>query len=258
MTQYNGHIAICTNSPDLIPNAQQIATTLGLPLVPPYTTDYPILLTITASRIELCLAQEKNIKPICADFTQGTFNHRLLFGGGKKELIAKAIGLKGKHCPSVLDLTAGLGQDAFRLATLGCKVTMLERNPIIATLLRDSLHQIKEKPNFQNLDLTFIETDALHYLKSAHTQADVIYLDPMYPKNKKTALVRKEMRVLRYIVGPDYDTPTLLEAALHHAKHRVVIKRPRTLRNTPGLKRPDVHYYGQSTRFDVYLKTASN
>ena len=45
------------------------------------------------------------------------------------QLIAKA-GIKPNVSPVVVDATAGLGKDAFVLASLGCHVTMAERNPL--------------------------------------------------------------------------------------------------------------------------------
>jgi 16S rRNA (guanine1516-N2)-methyltransferase len=42
----------------------------------------------------------------------------------------------------------------------------------------------------------------------------VIYLDPMFPHREKTALVKKEMRLFRPLVGDDPDAPALLQAAL--------------------------------------------
>ncbi|MFO1350284.1 MAG: class I SAM-dependent methyltransferase [Gammaproteobacteria bacterium] len=38
---------------------------------------------------------------------------------------------------------------------------------------------------------------------------EVIYLDPMYPERSKAALVKKESRVLRELVGPDDDAARL-------------------------------------------------
>ena len=52
--------------------------------------------------------------------------------------IAKAVGLVGAM-PTVVDATAGLRRDAFVLASLGCKVTLIERSPVVAALLQDGL-----------------------------------------------------------------------------------------------------------------------
>lgn len=41
---------------------------------------------------------------------------------------------------TVLDGTGGLGIDAFIMAYLGAQVTVLERSPIVYTLLKDGLN----------------------------------------------------------------------------------------------------------------------
>ncbi|XPE60710.1 class I SAM-dependent methyltransferase [Shigella flexneri] len=39
--------------------------------------------------------------------------------GGRGEAVAKAVGIKGDYLPDVVDATAGLGRDAFVLASVG-------------------------------------------------------------------------------------------------------------------------------------------
>ena len=80
-------------------------------------------------------------KPVSVDFVGGKAGHRRKFGGGKGQDIARAIGLNKGVQPSVLDATGGLGRDAFVLATLGCPVTLLERSPIVAALLKDGIRR---------------------------------------------------------------------------------------------------------------------
>ena len=65
-------------------------------------------------RLKLTLT-DSALSPLHIDFTAGAMRHRLQQGGGKSQAIAKAIGVSGKHCPSV-DCTAGLGKDSFVLA----------------------------------------------------------------------------------------------------------------------------------------------
>ncbi len=61
------------------------------------------------------------------DFLSGAVAHRLKYGGGKGQALPKAIGMKIDKSPKVIDATAGLGRDAFLLASLGAKVIMIER-----------------------------------------------------------------------------------------------------------------------------------
>lgn len=54
-------------------------------------------------------------------------------------MIAKAVGIQQGVRPRVLDATAGLGKDAFVLASLGCEMSLIERQPLIGALLEDGL-----------------------------------------------------------------------------------------------------------------------
>ena len=77
--------------------------------------------------------------PVRVDFVEGQAAHRRQFGGGNGQMIAKAVGIAQGIRPQVLDATAGLGKDAFVLASLGCQMTLIERQPLIAALLEDGL-----------------------------------------------------------------------------------------------------------------------
>ena len=61
---------------------------------------------------------------------------------------------------------------------------MVERNPVIALLLRDRLERAQSVEWFKSLKLELIETDAQIYLVTLKKQFDVIYMDPMYPIRK--------------------------------------------------------------------------
>jgi len=193
---------------------------------------------------------------IFVDFASGAVAHRRKFGGGKGQAIAKAIGLKSGVQVDVIDATAGLGRDAFVLATLGCNVTMVERSSVAAALLEDGLErayidfEIGEWMQ-QRMHLQF--GSGYEYLKNHET--DVVYLDPMFPHKKKSALVKKEMRVFQGVVGADLDADDLLDVALNAARYRVVVKRPDY---APFLnnKKPSMSIKTKKNRFDVYVKQA--
>ncbi|MGE5472477.1 MAG: class I SAM-dependent methyltransferase [Bacteroidota bacterium] len=194
--------------------------------------------------------------PLSVDFIRGPSAHRRLQGGGSGQMIAKAMGIQPGIRPEILDATAGLGRDAFVLAQLGCKVTLVERNPVIAALLADGLRRARLDPEvgpiIERMDLR--PGNAIRLMEA--WQGDppqVIYLDPMFPHREKSSLVKKEMSMLRPVVGDDLDAPALLEAALALATHRVVVKRPR---KAPGVVGPTAGYVleGKSSRFDIYPK----
>jgi 16S rRNA (guanine1516-N2)-methyltransferase len=201
-----------------------------------------------------------NKNSISIDFLSAQLNYRKQRGGGRKQLIAKAVGIKSGYRPKIIDATAGLGIDAFILASLGCEVTMLERSPIIGALLEDGLLRAKEQLESSNIKLNLVIADAREFLTtlSPKQYPDVIYLDPMYPERRKSALNKKNMRMLRDIVGEDLDSWELLAVAIKVATKRVVVKRPRLAPAIAPPKadiKPDIVYRGKSCRFDVYVKT---
>ncbi|OUS15847.1 hypothetical protein A9Q88_09810 [Gammaproteobacteria bacterium 50_400_T64] len=190
------------------------------------------------------------------DFINGELRHRRLYGGGKNQMILKATGLN-KHKPSIMDLTAGLGRDSYVLATAGAKVTMFERQPIVAALLADGLQRLRSGGDEQELAIAqrlFLhQGDSLTCVSGLAEQEapDVIYLDPMFPERGKTAKVKKSMAFFHHLVGSDDDAAALLPLALATARYRVVVKRPR---HAPPLAdmEPGLCFEGKSTRFDVY------
>jgi len=195
--------------------------------------------------------------PLYVDFVHGALGYRKRQAGHAREPLARAVGLKNRLlAPSVIDATGGLGRDAFMLACLGCRVTVVERAPVMAALLRDGLARAAAEPSTAEIaaHLQLIENDAVHYLTQLDEAArpDVVYLDPMYPERGKSALVKKEMRYLRALVGDDLDAPALLAAALRVARRRVVVKRPRLAAAVAGPP-PSTTLAGSTTRFDIYL-----
>lgn len=193
--------------------------------------------------------------PVQVCFNAGKADYRRLHGGGAGQLVAKAIGLqKAKRPLRVVDATAGLGQDAFVLASLGCQVTLLERVQPVACLLQDGLARaaLDERTAAIVARMTLHRADAVAWLQQqAPLDADVIYLDPMFPHRDKSAEVKKEMRLFRYLVGQDLDADALLVAALACGAARVVVKRPRKAPALAG-PAPGLVIEGKSSRYDIY------
>lgn len=211
--------------------------------------------------LHLALIDDRGVLAISAGFHGAGVDYRRAKGGGRSERIAKAVGLKGQKVPRVLDATAGLGVDAFVLASLGCRVTMLERVPAVSALLQDGLarSRLYASENDAGLEailnrLQLIRRDAIEYL-STLTEADapdVVYLDPMFPERRKSAAVKKQMQLFHQLIGPDADADRLFETALSCACERVVVKRPRI---APALtdREPSYVIQGKRNRYDIYL-----
>ena len=247
-------IAVTAGNSSLQDRAKQLAIQLNLPFVISAQQEYQYLLVLTELHLELQVNQPKPPKPLYVDFIFGQMGHRIKYGGGKGQLIARAVGLQKRKNIRVLDVTAGLGRDAFILATLGCQVTMLERSKIIAALLQDGLLRARALDWVKQLSINLIIADAQEYLLSLASNAlpQVIYIDPMFPETKKSALVKKEMRILRDIVGADPDAEQLLSLALDKATQRVVVKRARLAPSIAGHE-PSIKISGKSSRYDIYL-----
>jgi 16S rRNA (guanine1516-N2)-methyltransferase len=199
---------------------------------------------------------------ITIDFCGGKTEHRRRFGGGRGQPLAKAIGLKGNATPTVIDATAGLGKDAFVIANLGAQVMLIERSPILTALLEDGLGRASHDPEIKTIvtdRMNLVTADAIEWLTNLPIEQypDVVYMDPMYPHRNKSALVKKEMRVLRELVGDDEDACQLLHVALSCAKHRVTVKRPRTAPILNGSvlnnRKPNSTVESKNTRYDIYV-----
>ncbi|GHB22908.1 class I SAM-dependent methyltransferase [Salinicola rhizosphaerae] len=196
--------------------------------------------------------------PVRADFVGGAAAHRRRFGGGRGQLIAKACGFGKGIVPQVVDATAGLGRDAFVLASLGAPVLMVERVAAIHALLADALSRASSDVEIAEIltRLSLSHADSASGLPAAVASwqyaPQVVHLDPMFPHRDKSALVKKEMRLFRELAGEDGDAPRLLEAALDIATHRVVVKRPR---KAPPIEGPAPQHVigGKTSRYDLYV-----
>ncbi|CDG15808.1 16S rRNA (guanine(1516)-N(2))-methyltransferase RsmJ [Xenorhabdus doucetiae] len=211
-------------------------------------------LVLTAERLELHKRDEPKLGGIYVDFVGGTMAHRRRFGGGRGEAVAKAVGIKKDYLPDVVDATAGLGRDAFVLASVGCHVRMLERHPVVAALLDDGLqrgYQDAEIGDWLQERLTLIPVSSITALADITPPPDVVYLDPMYPHKQKSALVKKEMRVFQSLVGADEDADSLLAPARALAERRVVVKRPDYAEPLAGVK-ASAAIITKNHRFDIY------
>ena len=241
--------------------AQACAQQLNLDCVTFNQIDTELALIYTGEYVEL--RDMQNHSAIYVDFISGTLAHRQQYGGGRGQAIAKAIGLKqGVEPPDVIDATAGLGKDSFVMACLGCSVTLLERSPVVSHLVKDAIQRAASDTDFLSFikrGFKLINTQANNYLTalSEKDAPDVIYLDPMYPERKKTALVKKNMQILQKLLGHDDDTTDLIEAALKCAKKRVVVKRPKGA-EIIGDKKPTMSIESKKTRYDVYVQNNTN
>ncbi len=246
------------NSSIRLHQAKSLANRLKLPFHPSIgKTDSRYILAYTAVGLQLVQftdnGQMRSL--LFVDFVKGKNGYRHSRNLTIKQPLAKAIGIKSGFRPSVFDATAGLGTDGFVLASLGCKVLLCERSPILHVLLEDGLIRAAREPGTKEIvadRLHLLSGESLFFLQQSSETFHTIYLDPMYPHRTKSALNKQEMRVIRDLVGNDEDCDRLLEAALTAAENRVVIKRPKGAEEVSGPP-PSYAVKMKNSRFDIYL-----
>jgi 16S rRNA (guanine1516-N2)-methyltransferase len=261
--------------------AQQLARRLSLDLVDGAVAGKHLdpgqaLLTVTDGMPALQMTGRNAPGPVTVDFADAAMANRRR--SGHNELLGKAVGWKQRSAPSVLDATGGFCRDAFLLADLGCRVLVCERNPVMATLIDCALKRAAASPDPWLRDvcarITLRGQDAVTLEPASFTQTDVIYIDPMFPLDRRAAPA-KEMQVLHRLLGteesssgeqssagcqypakgPEGDA-ALLAWARAQTVQRVVVKRPRRAAAIAGAI-PGHSVSGRSVRFDVYPLSGS-
>ena len=246
---------------DLLAAARRLAADLDLALhLPGAAADCDFLLTVTPARLEL--------RQIAGD--PATRGGRAVYvdllkvdatsaaGRTARQPLAKAIGKKhqGDRLTTVIDATAGYGEDAWLLARLGYDVLGIERNPAVAALLRDGVSRAADRHPKAAGRLRVICGNAWNVNDFERSQRpDVVYLDPMFPALPgvgRKAAESKRMRILRQLVGDDTDASQLFDWAMRTATRRVVVKRPLKAPPLTDLRTAATHK-GKAVRWDVYL-----
>ena len=185
------------------------------------------------------------------------------------ELLVRAARLKDMSgTPTLIDATAGMGEDSLLLAAAGFNVILYEYNPVIAALLKDSLLRAARIPELADAvsRMSVAEGDSAEYMRTLRSAADedaspssvndrlpdVIYLDPMFPESGKNALIKKKFQLLRQLELPCSNEEELLEAAVAAGPHKIVIKRPIKGPYLAGRK-PSYSIEGKAVRYDCLI-----
>ena len=179
---------------------------------------------------------------------------RIRRGNLSRELLVRAVKIKGVDEPLVADATAGLGEDSFLLAAAGCRVLLFEHDPVIADLLSDALERAMRDPETASIAarMTLLRGDSVPALPLLDPRPDVVLLDPMFPERTKSALVKKKFQLLHLLERPCENEAELLDAALSAHPKRVVIKRPAKGPYLAGVK-PSYSLTGSAVRFDCIV-----
>lgn len=171
-----------------------------------------------------------------------------------EELLVKAASIKGESNLTVLDATAGMGEDSLLLAAAGFHVKMFEYNPVIAALLKDAMRRAEDISalGLAVSRMEFVEGDSIEAMNSMTAPVDVIFLDPMFPEREKSGLIKKKFQLLQKLESPCNNEHELFDAAMKANPKRIVVKRPEKGPNLAGAK-PSYSLKGKAIRYDVYV-----
>ncbi|MCP3673116.1 MAG: class I SAM-dependent methyltransferase [Gammaproteobacteria bacterium] len=235
--------------------SKALAEKLSLPIIDSnQASDYEFAILYEADTLKLIHQTDKKMGAVYVDFSKGKSAYRHKHKGKGKLPLSRACGIKQSNRPTIIDATAGLGQDAFVLAGLGCQVLCIEQNPVLSELLADGLARANEGEGWlreiaNNIQLINSQAEIVLATK----KADVIYLDPMYPhdQNRKHAKVNKGMQLFRAFPGTSSNESELLKSAIAAATDSVVVKRPCWALPLAD-QRPNYKVPGKTHRYDVY------
>ena len=173
--------------------------------------------------------------------------------GGKEYLVKAFKNLENK---TIYDLTAGWGRDSWLLAYKGFNLIMLEKNPYLYILLKQGLDLANKNPKIFNISqrMKVIFSNSLDFLKNNELELNsAIYLDPMYPESKKTALVKKRMQILHSLLQVETENnDELLLFSLKSKAKKIIVKRPKNAEFLANLK-ANSSISSPNTRYDIYV-----
>ena len=140
----------------------------------------------------------------------------------KKHQLNKVFKAKNS---SILDCTGGFARDAAVLASLGNNVTLIERNPLIMSLLVDAREKIKSddiRYIFSRIKIRF--GNCIDFIRNTSEHFEYIYFDFMFNINK-SALPSKNEQFLREIVKNDInENINIIHETIERVSSKIIIK----------------------------------
>ena len=173
----------------------------------------------------------------------------------QREMLVKAARIKGQPMPQTLiDATAGFGEDSLILAAAGFQVQLYEFDEVIAVLLKDGMERALEIPELKEAvgRMKLVCGDSTEGMKKLDFKPDIVLLDPMFPARQKSALIKKKFQLIQRLESPCSTEEQLLDAALAADPKRIVIKRPL---KGPYLadRKPSYSLEGKAIRYDCFV-----
>ena len=178
-----------------------------------FTAPLPAHLTISQSSPKT-LTNTITKTSFCCDFTTPL--------SSRSTLLLKSVG----YGRTIIDLTAGIGNDSFLLTTCYNRVISVERNLHLFSLLRDGVQRAKLDSRW-----TVHNKNSIEFLSShSHHEVDTVYIDTMFvPRKKNRASAKAGMQLVRDVLeggnGNNNDDSLVLFEAARKLGCKVVVKR---------------------------------
>jgi len=205
---------------------------------------------------------DKLSKSLNVDYVNNIIAGKKCYKFSYNDVLPKAMGLsklKDKKI-NILDATAGFTLDSYALLELNknIHITLLENSKVLFFLLKDGLERLSlgsESSIDISKRVTLLNINFIDYIQSqtAESNFDIIYLDPMFEKDKASAKPKQNMQLLQDICVNPNTVKELLEAALNYKnKTKIVLKRNI---KQPKLLEKNINYSVSSKqiRYDVYI-----
>ena len=173
----------------------------------------------------------------------------------QREMLVKAARIKGQPMPQTLiDATAGFGEDSLILAAAGFQVQLYEFDEVIVVLLKDGMERALEIPELKEAvgRMKLVCGDSTEGMRKLDFKPDIVLLDPMFPARQKSALIKKKFQLIQRLESPCSTEEQLLDAAVAADPKRIVIKRPL---KGPYLadRKPSYSLEGKAIRYDCFV-----
>ena len=187
---------------------------------------------------------------------QGDFEemlHRVTEGRLAHEMLVRAA-KTGESGLRAIDATAGMGEDSFLLAAYGYEVTLYEQNPVVAALLKDALRRAKRNPLLREIAarMQLVQGNSMEFLRQGPANAELVYLDPMFPQRQKSGLIGKKLQLIQKLEAPCSEEAELFDAALAAQPKKIIVKRPLKAPCLAG-RTPGYSLRGKAIRYDCYV-----
>ena len=228
---------------DLINQAQQLARfTQHIQVVNAQPTNIPIYLQLDHHGLALIGVSKSPV------YVVDLYLHlRQRYLNRYKDLLVQALGHPTANA-TVWDLTAGFGFDACIIAACDYKVTVVEYNVVLATILHYvQLNKIIPLPN-----VSIYYANSILFCEHATIPPDIIYLDPMFQDNTG-AKSKQAMQIVQLLNSSNRDNDIeLWQASYALARYKVVVKRDNKQSRIIEQPSPSYTKSAKTIRFDIY------